>query len=54
MEPKGNQKEAKVSQGTFKHTTCGTGSKSDEERSIPRTKWKTLFIVIDQTTSQKY
>ena len=27
MEPKGNQKGAKVGQGTFENTTCGTGSK---------------------------
>ena len=30
MEPKGNQKRAKLSQGAFENTACGTGSKSDE------------------------
>ena len=27
-DPKGSQKGAKVSQGTFKHINCGTGSKN--------------------------
>ena len=48
MEPKGNQSEPRI----FKHTTCGTGSKSDEQGSVPRTTWNTFFIEIDQNTNQ--
>ena len=54
LEPKGNQKGAKVSQRTFENTTCGTGSKKWWNRGVPsRVFGEPFWIKINKNTIQK-